>query len=901
MNNEFVNKKTLDPKTNRPEIRMATDFRGVNAGTVKDSYPLEDMSKITEWLSQKKTFSTMDLRDGYCGVRLMKEDLYLTAIKTSVGLVQYTRMAMGLKNSGPFYQRMVDTTLRKMTFKKVVAYQDDITAASLTEEEHVDTMEELFKSMAAKNLRMKLSKCTFAVLVMEGLGFKISHERIEPMDSHKQAMSNYRKPTNGSELLSFLGVVQFLSDHVQNCAERLAPLYDMLQGTGWNKRKPKSNRIHIPGWDIKWGEAQAAAFKDVKNDLAAPAFLVPAVLGRKKRLITDASGIGYGAVLLQEEPENGWRPIFFISRKPKGPETRYTATENEAGAVIFALRNLRPWLDVEPFELVTDHIALKWLLSMENPRPRLARWLLEFQDFEFTITHTPGDGPLMTVSDALSRHTMADDAVLCTRCLEVLGELSEDENSQDQGNIETMTDRMRREKEEEFGNLTEFAATKPNLLVNEEGIVVMITRKGPRIMVPKSLQEYALKRVHGDGDIGHFGLTRSAVRLVDKLYWPNWTDHLRAHIVKCLPCEMVRMGRKNPPKQAYLMPFGAERRNQLVAMDVLTISPMSYGKFIKVLVIGDAFTRFMMSIPIKDEKKETLTKMFFSRWVCIFGPPEKLLTDQGPAMTAAVVKQMCSLMGTKRVLTSPYHPQTDGKVERYNRTICDTLMRDIMPEEEWADVLPLVDFQYNSMVHEGTKVEPYRVMFGYMPFEFDHSMSLEYHLGRDDGPKALWSRLEAVHSDMFIEGNRTKAIWQKHYNKAVKLTPYFERDRVYAYSDAIMTEIGRKLRAPWMGPFVITEVLSPVSVVLRAEVKGKIFRSHVNRLRTASSTALQSEDPREGMYPDARKKFRQIVNVLMTEDHLRIRYTRYRKTQPRRNSSNYRGTRSPKLQSRLTI
>lgn len=96
-------------------------------------------------------------------------------------------------------------------------------------------------------------------------------------------------------------MVHVFSDHAQNCAERVAPLYDMLKGTGWNTRKPKSKKIHIPGWDIKWGEEQAGAFKDVKEEPAAPEFLVPTFLGCKKRLIKDASGTGYGAVLLHKK------------------------------------------------------------------------------------------------------------------------------------------------------------------------------------------------------------------------------------------------------------------------------------------------------------------------------------------------------------------------------------------------------------------------------------------------------------------------------------------------------------------------------------------------------------------------------------------------------------------------
>lgn len=73
------------------------------------------------------------------------------------------------------------------------------------------------------------------------------------MDPHKAGRANYKEPTNRTELLSFPGIVQFFSDHIQNGADRVAPLCDILPGTGWIKKKPKNLKIQIPGWDIKWG------------------------------------------------------------------------------------------------------------------------------------------------------------------------------------------------------------------------------------------------------------------------------------------------------------------------------------------------------------------------------------------------------------------------------------------------------------------------------------------------------------------------------------------------------------------------------------------------------------------------------------------------------------------------
>jgi RNase H-like domain found in reverse transcriptase len=155
-------------------------------------------------------------------------------------------------------------------------------------------------------------------------------------------------------------------------------------------------------------------------------FLVLARANTKKRLCTDASKYGLGAGLLQWEEERGWLPVGFASRKLKGPKSRYTRTEKVNLAVVFGLRRFRHCLYGEKFEVITDHIALIWLLALRNPKERLARWIVEMQTYDFDVLYERGDGELMAVPDALSRGTMDKDIVLCHPCLEAVDAVSED-------------------------------------------------------------------------------------------------------------------------------------------------------------------------------------------------------------------------------------------------------------------------------------------------------------------------------------------------------------------------------------------------------------------------------------------------------------------------------------------
>jgi RNase H-like domain found in reverse transcriptase len=150
-----------------------------------------------------------------------------------------------------------------------------------------------------------------------------------------------------------------------------------LEGTQWNKRKRKREKIRLADWEQRRGQAQKEPFEKLRDVLADPLFLVPAHANAKKRLCTDASKYGLGAALLQWEEERGWLPVVFASRKLKGAEPRYTTTEKENLAVVFGLRKFKHCLYREKFEVITDHIALTWLLALRDPKERLARWIVE--------------------------------------------------------------------------------------------------------------------------------------------------------------------------------------------------------------------------------------------------------------------------------------------------------------------------------------------------------------------------------------------------------------------------------------------------------------------------------------------------------------------------------------------
>jgi transposase InsO family protein len=157
----------------------------------------------------------------------------------------------------------------------------------------------------------------------------------------------------------------------------------------------------------------------------------------------------------------------------------------------------------------------------------------------------------------------------------------------------------------------------------------------------------------------------------------------------------------------------------MVAMDVLEMSLETKRGNRKVLVIGDMFTRSVVAVPIYDESAGLVARVFFDRWVSVFGPPEKLPADLDPNFASGVFAEMCRLIGTKKMFTSAYHLQTNGFIERYNRTLSKELRRHLLKEEDWDLSLSMVVFRYNASQHTATGMTPYKAELGSEVFEFD--------------------------------------------------------------------------------------------------------------------------------------------------------------------------------------
>lgn len=564
--------------------------------------------------------------------------------------------------------------------RDVLVFIDDTSIGTETEEKHLESLESVLDLLFGCGVRLKLSKCEFGVRRAEILGHMVDENGLRPSDKHVESIRALTEPQSGDELMRFLGLVNYFAGFIDHYAESAAPLYDVLKGTGFSKKRRHGQRFLIADWEQRWGKTQTEAWKELKAALSDPQILAAPRRGAPKRMMTDASAYGLGGVLLQQGEDKKWRPISFTSRLLKKADRNYSPTERECLAVVDSLLKWRHYLHGEAFVAVTDHLSLKWLLSLQDPRERLARWVVSIQDFDFTV-----------VPDALSRDAVPKS--LCQRyyCplnrarMEEIGTAEAQERVA--GIVESVAgvemiravgqvgvvgdgpriEEFRAAQVEECNDLERHAADQKHLMVDDDGLRRSTKRDGMPMVVPRSMVKDVLEYVHGSRLNGHYKLQRILAKLTGRYCWKGMAKDTARFVKDCLQCTVS--DDRQPPRQVELEVVHPKRRFAQVAFDIQTITPRSGQGNIKVVAFIDVFTRYVRAVPIKDEKAETIAQKLLDEWIAIFGPMETLLSDGGTNLVGNVVSALTSMLGIGRVQTYPLHPQANGTVERWNRTL----------------------------------------------------------------------------------------------------------------------------------------------------------------------------------------------------------------------------------------
>ena len=321
-------------------MKYCLDYRALNAVTVKDSFPLPLIEDCLDTLEGSKYFSCLDLASGYYQIQLNEDDgsMAKTAFITKFGLFEHTRMPFGLCNAPATFQRAMELVLRGLTWKEVLVYIDDIIIVGKNFEDALLNLRKVLSRLRQYDLKLKPSKCQLFQLQVEFLGKVVNEQGISVAPSKIEVVQKWPTPQDKTQLLSFLGYINYHREHLPHMAEYSSTLYELT-----NKSVP---------WN--WTKKHQKHFEALKEGLVSSPCLAYPKQNGKFILDVDASAHSLGAELSQVQ-EGETRVVAYSSAVLSKAQRKYCTTRKELLAVVKFCRHFRHYLLGRRFLVRTDH------------------------------------------------------------------------------------------------------------------------------------------------------------------------------------------------------------------------------------------------------------------------------------------------------------------------------------------------------------------------------------------------------------------------------------------------------------------------------------------------------------------------------------------------------------------
>jgi hypothetical protein len=266
------------------KLRLCVNYRKLNDITIKNRYPLPNISELQDQLSGAKFFTALNLRGAYNLIRMKKGEEWKTAFRTRYGYYKYTVMPFRLTNAPAVCQALINNVLQEHLDITVVAYLNDILVYSQTLEEHKVHIRQVLECLAKADLRLKPEKCEWHKDEVEFLGYVVGRYRVRMNEKKIQVVKDWPIPTTVKGIQEFLGFVNFNRRFIKDYSTKALPL----------------TRLTRKDTPFKWEKAQDDAFQSLKQACIEPPTLIAFKSGEPARLETDASDLALGACITQE-------------------------------------------------------------------------------------------------------------------------------------------------------------------------------------------------------------------------------------------------------------------------------------------------------------------------------------------------------------------------------------------------------------------------------------------------------------------------------------------------------------------------------------------------------------------------------------------------------------------------
>lgn len=590
-------------------IRLCCDYRELNKAIIRERHVLPKVEDTLNALCGSRYFAKIDARSGFLQLSLAEDSRHLTTFITNKGCFQFKRVPFGLSDISETFQKVMEEILYGLEGVKISI--DDVIVHAYTLDELIVRLRRVFERCRQRNLKLNASKCEFGLTEIKVLGHVITSQGIKPDPAKTEAIRNAPAPKNVSEVKSFLGLCGYVSKFIPHYADLVEPLRVMTRkGVNW-----------------LWANEQAQAFDRLKLALSSESVLACFKLGCPTFLITDASPVGLGAVLVQEQCTKELKPVAYISRSLSSTEERYSQIERETLACVWAVERFHNYLFGNEFVLCVDNKPLTSLLAPNCKKilpPRIQRLAWRLYQYNYKIEHVVGE---KNIADLLSRLPLSElDETTSGRVADsyirfVVG-FDESERALSFADLRAAT-----AKDKilsvllnliQSGTWSADENIKPfRLLRDQLSVYDGIVLRGDRIVVPEVLVKRVLKLAH----ISHVGMVKTKQNLRQKYFWIGMDKDIESFVQNCEACATTRPLNFNTPLQPVSFPKGPWIKG---GVDI--VGPIEDKYLVTFIDYYSSFPEVVITRDISAKNIVRILSDIFAR----HGYPEEIVSDNGP-------------------------------------------------------------------------------------------------------------------------------------------------------------------------------------------------------------------------------------------------------------------------------